>query len=156
MTYTALPHVGCRSSCKTVVTRLSPVSRPSFAKGGRPSQSHTARKRQGPGKDTLLRPSYFFFFFSVEVRLIYNGVCEFLLHNQAIQLHVYILIHSFSHSFPLWFATGYWVTFAVSYSRTWLFVRPVYTHLRLLGPTSHSIPPLLLPLGNQEHTSFRP
>ena len=57
VTYTALPHMGCRSSCKIIVTRLSPVSRPSFAKGGRPSQSHTARKLWGPGKNTLLRPS---------------------------------------------------------------------------------------------------
>ena len=31
---------------------------------------------------------------------------------------------------------------ALFYSRTWLFVHPVYTRLHLLGPISHSIPPL--------------
>lgn len=103
VTYRALPHVACRSSCKIAVTRLSRVSRLRFTKGRRPPQDHTARKWQGPGKNTLLRPSYFF---STEVRLIYNAVCEFLLHSQEIQLHVPIVIHSISCSFPLRLLTG--------------------------------------------------
>ena len=61
VTYTALPRAACRSSHEIVVTRLSHVSRPRFAKGRRASQGHSARKQQGPGKNTLLCPSYFFF-----------------------------------------------------------------------------------------------
>ena len=60
--------------------------------------------------------------------------------------------HSFLYSFPLWFITGYWIYFPVLYSRTLLFIHPIYNSLQLLTANSHYIPPpLRLPLGN--HTS---
>ena len=50
---------------------------------------------------------------------------------------VYILFYIFSI-----FVTGYWTYFPVLYTRTLLFIHPIYTSLRLLTPNSQSIPPL--------------
>ena len=61
--------------------------------------------------------------------------------------------HSFSYSFPLGFITGYWISVPLLFSRTWLFIHPVYSSWHLLIPHSHSIPPpLFVPLAN--HTSL--
>ena len=56
------------------------------------------------------------------------------------QFRVYILIYSFSYSFPLWFVTGYGIQFPVLYSRTLLFIHSIYNSLHLLTPNSQSIP----------------
>ena len=48
------------------------------------------------------------------------------------QLYMCTHIYSFSYSFPLWFITGYWTSFPVFYSRTLLFIHPVYDSLHLL------------------------
>ena len=57
----------------------------------------------------------------------------------------YANIHiSFSYSFLLRFITGYWIQLPVQYSRTLLFIHPVYygyIFLHLLIPNSQFIPP---------------
>ena len=40
-------------------------------------------------------------------------------------IHKYV----FSHSFPLWFITGYWILFPGLYSRTLLFIYPICNSL---------------------------
>ena len=52
-------------------------------------------------------------------------------------IRIYIL---FLYPFPLWFLTGYWIQFPVLYSRTWLFIHPIYNSLHLQAPNSRSIP----------------
>ena len=51
-------------------------------------------------------------------------------------------IHYFSYSFLLWFITGYWIEIPELYSRTLLFIHPVYNCLHLLTPNSQPSPPL--------------
>ena len=51
-------------------------------------------------------------------------------------------IHCFSYSFLLWFITGYWIEIPELYSRTLLFIHPVYNCLHLLTPNSQPSPPL--------------
>ena len=52
--------------------------------------------------------------------------------------HIY---NFFLYSFLLWFIPGDWIQFPVLYSRTLLFIHPIYTSLHLLIPDSHSVPP---------------
>ena len=52
--------------------------------------------------------------------------------------YTYILIYSFSYSFPLRFITGCWIQFPVLYSRTLLFLLPVYNSSLLIIPYSQS------------------
>ena len=48
-------------------------------------------------------------------QLIYNAVL--LSGLQQSDSVIYIYTHTFSHSFPLWFITGYWIQFSVLYRR---------------------------------------
>ena len=43
-------------------------------------------------------------------------------------------------SFPLWFITGYWIWFFILYTKTLLFIHPIYNSLHLLIPNSQTIP----------------
>ena len=52
-------------------------------------------------------------------------------------IHIDVL---FLYPFPLWFLIGYWVQFPVLYSRTLLFIHPIYNSLHLPAPNSWSIP----------------
>ena len=49
-------------------------------------------------------------------------------------------IHLYVYSFPWWFITGYWIQFPVLYSRTLLFICPIYSSWHLLTPNSQSFP----------------
>ena len=53
----------------------------------------------------------------------------------------YTYIDILKYSFPLWFITGYWIEFLVLYSRTLLFIHPLYTSLHLLNQSSQCFPP---------------
>ena len=75
---------------------------------------------------------YFYFYFFTEV-------CWFPMLIQLVQLYMYI--HSFSYSFPLWFITGYWIQFPVLFSWT-SFILSIYDGLHLPTPSACSIPPL--------------
>ena len=103
VTIRALPHAACRSSCRIVVICLSV-----WAGRGLQREGELPRVTQLESGRVQVRTRCFapLIFFSIGVRLIYNAVCEFLLHSQEIQLHVSILIHSFLCSFPLWLVTG--------------------------------------------------
>ena len=81
----------------------------------------------------------------------FTMLCEFLVYSKVIQLYIYILFLFFS----IWFITGYWIEFPVLCSRTLLFIRPIYSSLRLLNPNSRSIPPPHpLPLGNHKSVLY--
>ena len=70
----------------------------------------------------------------------FTMLCYLLLYSKVTQLYTYR--HSFfSCSFPLWFITRYWIYSPVLYSRTLLFIHPIYTSLPLLIPNSQSFPP---------------
>ena len=72
-------------------------------------------------------------------------------------IYIYIEIerHSFSHSSPLWFITGYGLQFPVPYSRILLYIHSIYCGLHLLTPDSHSVPTQpLLPLGNHQSVLY--
>ena len=60
----------------------------------------------------------------------------------------YTYIYIFSYSFPWWLITQYWIESPVLYSRTLLFIHPVWNSLHLLIPTSQSMPhPALATIG---------
>ena len=44
-------------------------------------------------------------------------------------MHTHTHIYSFSYSFPFWFITGHCIQFPVLYSKTLLFIHPIYTIL---------------------------
>jgi len=48
---------------------------------------------------------------------------------------VRFICNTYHNSFPLWFITGYWIYFPVLYSRTLLFIHPIYNSLHLLIQT---------------------
>ena len=96
--------------------------------------SHT-RSRRAPQSKTII------LLFKNFILLKYSWctmLCSFLLYSKVIQLYIYI--HSFSYSFPLWFITGYWIQFPVLYSRALLFIHALHNSLHLLTPNSQSIP----------------
>ena len=55
----------------------------------------------------------------------YSWITYVVLITSVQKVLIYIYIHSFSYSFPLWFITGYWLQFPVLYSRTLLFTHPI-------------------------------
>ena len=50
---------------------------------------------------------YYFFRFMLLKYSWFTMLCSFLLYSEVSQLYIYI--HSFSYSFPLWFTTIYWI-----------------------------------------------
>ena len=61
--------------------------------------------------------------------------------------NINLMLAEFCFSFPLNFIIWYWMWFPVLYSRTLLFIHPIYNSLHLLIPNSQSIlPSLPLPL----------
>lgn len=86
-----------------------------------------------------------FFFFEIEVPLVYSVVlCQ--VYREVIQLHKYVLFHTF----PLLFIPGRWLLFPVFCSGTLVFLYPAYNGWHLLTPNSQSIPPPpRLPLGSR-------
>ena len=85
--------------------------------------------------------TWFFLTYFIEVQLIHSTVCISAVQQSDSVIHTHM--YSFSYSFPLWFITGYWIPFPVLYSRTLLFIQPVYKSLPLLTPNSQCIPALL-------------
>ena len=49
--------------------------------------------------------------------------------------HTHTHTHTYVYSFPLWFITGYWISFPVQYGMT-LFIHSIYKSLLLLIPSS--------------------
>ena len=95
--------------------------------------------------ECLAEWAWYFFYTWFQLRFIFFNwfygsinwftmLCYFLLCSKVTQLYIYI--HSFSYSFPCWFITGYWIWFPVLYSRTLLFIHPIYNSLHLLIPIS--------------------
>ena len=88
--------------------------------------------------------------------LIYSGIVDLqycVSFCCIAEIQLYICIHSFSYSFPLWFITGYWILFPVLYSKTFLFIHPVYKG----SPTPQAIDrywwPIRNPAAQQEVSS---
>ena len=68
----------------------------------------------------------FFLFFKFYWSIVYLQCCvNFFYTAKLIQLYIYICIYPF----PLWFITVYWILFPVLYSRTLLFIHPIYNSL---------------------------
>ena len=68
--------------------------------------------------------AHFFYWSMVDLQCCINFCC-------TVKWQLYIYIHSFLYSFPLWFITGYWIQFRMLYSRTLLFIHSIYNSLPL-------------------------
>ena len=79
----------------------------------------------------------------LEIYLIYNIVLISAVQQTDHVIHTYI--YSLSYSFPLWFITGCWVSFPVLYSRSLLFIRPIYMHY-LIWPSQSYYGKYFLPI----------
>ena len=81
--------------------------------------------------------SFFFFFLKLfywsaaDVQCCVNFYC-----TAVVQLYM----HSLSYSFPLWLITECQIYFSVLYSRTSLFIHPIYNSSHLPIPNSQAIP----------------
>ena len=68
----------------------------------------------------------------------FTVLCKFLLYGKVIQLYIYV--YFIILIFLLWLIIGYLIWFSVLYSRTSLFICPIYTSLHLLLPDFQSTP----------------
>ena len=75
---------------------------------------------------------------SLSLWLIYRIVPVSVVHHST-------WLYTYRCSFPLWFITGFWIRFPALYSRTLLFIHPVYNSLHLLIPDSQYFPLLHSP-----------
>ena len=75
-------------------------------------------------------------FLKIEISLTYNTVLISAVQQSESVIHILSL-----YAFPLRFIIGYRIHFPVFYSRTLLFLHPIYRSLNLLISNSQSIPP---------------
>ena len=88
-------------------------------------------------------PGYFIFLILLKYSW-FTLLCSFLLTAKWLSVtHTHTHTYSFSHSLLLQSATGHWLQLSVLYSRSLLFIHPMYNSLPLLIPNPQSFPPLI-------------